>query len=305
MNAIRILSPLAATLGVLVLAYGITGGSGAPPGFFLRIVVAAQTEAEAVENRLANVRRLLEDSSAARQVAAKGGKQAIEVRDQARDLYNRAEKRFRLEDFAGANVLLEKATRAMFEAVRLAGMPAVLEAKKHQDFESRAESVRALLEALERIGAEKGVQDQVAQTSANIQRLVGEARVLESSGSAADGRTALNAAYDLAKRSIEELRGGDTLVRSLHFDSKEEEYRYETDRNDTHQMLVKVLLEEKRKSQGVNRMVQTFIERATALRMDAEQFARSGDYEAAVGALEKSTRELMRAIRSAGVYIPG
>ena len=39
------------------------------------------------------------------------------------------------------------------------------------------------------------------------------------------------------------MRSGDTLVRSLNFASKEEEYRYEIDRNDTHQMLIKVLVE--------------------------------------------------------------
>ena len=51
--------------------------------------------------------------------------------------------------------------------------------------------------------------------------------------------------------------------------------------------------------------MQAFTDKAAALRRDAEGQARNGDHAAAIRLLEDSTRELVRAIRSGGIYIPG
>jgi HPt (histidine-containing phosphotransfer) domain-containing protein len=144
-----------------------------------------------------------------------------------------------------------------------------------------------------------------ARVEADVNVLVARARQLEQAGRLDEGRRSLNAAYEMAKGTIEELRGGDTLVRALEFASKEEEYRYELDRNDTHQMLITVLVEEKRSSRGVDQMVTKYVQRAQTLRGEAERQAGAGDFAKAVATLEQSTKELVRAIRSAGVYIPG
>jgi len=102
------------------------------------------------------------------------------------------------------------------------------------------------------------------------------------------------------------MRRGDTLVRSLNFATKREEYDYEIDRNDTHRMLVNVLLEERRASNpALDRSVRNFLDEAARLRGEAEQQAQKGGFDAAIKTLEDSTRELVRAIRGAGVYIPG
>ena len=116
----------------------------------------------------------------------------------------------------------------------------------------------------------------------------------------------LDEAYVAAKVAIEHLRGGETLVRSLDFASSEEEYHYEVDRNDTHRMLVDVLLKEKmRTNGGIETMVNKFMKRADELRVRADSQASDGEYENAVTTLEQSTKEIVRAIRSAGIYIPG
>jgi hypothetical protein len=102
--------------------------------------------------------------------------------------------------------------------------------------------------------------------------------------------------------SIEALRRGDTLVRSLQFASPREEYDYEIDRNDTHRMLIGVVLADRKEAAGA---MQPGIDRAAALRADAEAQARRGGGAAAIRLLEDATRELVRAIRAGGLYIPG
>jgi hypothetical protein len=117
-------------------------------------------------------------------------------------------------------------------------------------------------------------------------------------------RALLDKAYSIVKLEVEALREGDTLVRSLKFDSKADEYHYELDRNDTHQMLVTLLLKEERKVPSVDTMVTKAVKEAARLRSVAEDARKKGDFDAAVDALEKSTDELVRAIRAAGVDIP-
>jgi hypothetical protein len=51
--------------------------------------------------------------------------------------------------------------------------------------------------------------------------------------------------------------------------------------------------------------MQAFADKATQLRAEAEAQAARGDHAGAVKSLEDSTRELVRAIRSGGLYIPG
>jgi hypothetical protein len=67
-------------------------------------------------------------------------------------------------------------------------------------------------------------------------------------------------------------------------------------------MLIQVLLAD-RKDAAVP--MKAYIDKSATLRADADLSARAGDYEAAVRQLEDSTRELVRAIRAGGLYIPG
>ena len=98
---------------------------------------------------------------------------------------------------------------------------------------------------------------------------------------------------------------GDTLVRELNFETPEDEYLYELDRNETHRMLVEVLLAEKMQASPMRKTADGFIAQAGELRKQAEEAAGKKKFEEAIDLLEASTKEFIRAIRSAGVYIPG
>jgi hypothetical protein len=194
----------------------------------------------------------------------------------------------------------------MFEAVRLAAPENVTGEKQRADFESRMESVKSLLAAQRRIAAEKPGVPGAREAAATVERLIAEARELAAASDRLPAaRTRIDQAYYVAKASIGSLRGGDTLVRTLQFASKEEEYRYEVDRNDTHKMLIQMLLAEKRGASGVDAMVRASLDRADRLREQADGASARGDFPSAIRLLEDSTGELVKAIRNAGVFIPG
>ena len=252
-----------------------------------------------LERRLTAVDTLIERSSAAKQIESSAVPAALQLRERARATHREANDAFRAGDFARASAVLPRASVFMFEAVRLAAPEQVTGAKRRTDFDSRLESARSLAAAQRRIAAEKPYPN-AAETTRAIEAFLGRAEEEARGGRMEQATLAVEQGYLLAKAAIGSMRDGDTLVRSLSFASKEEEYRYEVDRNDTHRMLLKVLLD-----QAKTERVAGYMDKAGALRSQADGAAAAGDYPAAIRMLEDSTRELVRAIRMSGVYFPG
>ncbi len=280
----------------------VLGAAAASMDVFAQSAAAdAVVDRGRLEQRLAAVEILLEKSSAARQVDSSGDTTARQKREKAREIYHQARAAFQAGQYARASGLLPEASVHMFEAVRSAAPGEVAEPKARSDFEARLDSVNSLHAAFRRVAGEKPDATGVAETSRAVDNLIGDARRLAGEGKLDAGRAALDRAYLLAKAAVSSLRSGDTLVRSLHFATREEEYRYEVDRNDTHQMLIKVLLDGKARTTEQ----QSALAKALQLRNQANTAAASADHAAGVRLLEESTRELIRAIRGAGVFIPG
>jgi tetratricopeptide (TPR) repeat protein len=263
-------------------------------------------DGEQLARRVQSVGTLIETSSAARQIDASGVAVARERRDNARLMHREAAAALRSGNTAQAAQLLDQAAREMMAGVRLAKPEQVTGEKNKRDFEARLDSARALLAAQQRIVQEKSAGREAQDATRNIERQIADAQALAAQARYDDARPVLDRAYLTARVSIESLRRGDTLVRSLNFASKREEYDYEIDRNDTHRMLITVLLADRKDASGaMPAAMQAFTDKAAALRAEAEAVARRGDHAGAIALLEDATRELVRAIRAGGVYVPG
>lgn len=255
---------------------------------------------EQLERKLQSTGTLIETSSGARQIEASGVVEAAARRADARELHQRARAALTAGELEKAAKLLDESSRAMFDGVRLAAPTQVTEAKQRADYQARLDSTRALIEAQKRISAEKGGA-RAAEPSRQAEALIGEADKLAAAGRLTDARHTLDQAYLTVKAAIGSQREGDTLVRSLNFATPADEYAYEVDRNDTHRMLVQMLL----KDRHGDAMVDQAVAASGKLRTQAEGEASRNDHQSAIRTLEDSTRELVKAIRAAGVYIPG
>jgi len=177
--------------------------------------------------------------------------------------------------------------------------------KNIKNYAQRKQSVMALKDAFNRISDESNESDSKQKVNNQLDQLIARADELLGKGDSTEARSEIDKAYHLLKVSIESIRAGQTLVRSLQFETKEEEYDYEIDRNDTHNMLIRLLVEGKEKSDYSKTQVTKFVAEAKVLRQQADAYAEGGAYEVAIDLLEQSTKQLVRAIRSAGIYIPG
>jgi len=256
-----------------------------------------------LERKLGSTSTLIEESTAARQIEASGSNEAAQRRSKARELHSQAGQALRSGDLEGSSKLLDESSRAFIEAVRLSKPDQIADAKQRTDYQARLDSTRALLDAQKRIAAEKK-DARAGETTRQVEGLVAEAERQAQGGRLPDARRTIDQAYLTVKAAIGSMRGGETVVRSLNFATPLEEYHYEIDRNDTHRMLVDMLLKEKRGG-STDAMVDQAVNTAAQLRVRAEAEAARKEHPAAIKTLEESTRELVKAIRAAGVYIPG
>lgn len=268
-------------------------------------IASAQATRQSVEDRMPYIEKLLNQSSAARQVINSSSSEAKRKRQQALELYRQASKKHSQADYQAAAELLKQSSSLMFEAIKLSTPTSMGEDQLIANYGQRRESVVALRDAFNRISDENNETDEKRKVNDQLEQLTSNADKLLQQGQNAEARTEIDKAYHLLQVSIESIRSGQTLVRSLQFESKQDEYLYEIDRNDTHSMLISLLVNEKLKSDSMQEKVAGFVAAAEQFRQQAEAYAGDGAFGQAIELLEMSTAELVRAIRSAGIYIPG
>jgi len=265
----------------------------------------AVTKAQ-LNNRFEQVERLIQASSAAQRVRQSDQPDVQTAYKEVLTLFENARLESSADHIEEANMMLTQVSRDMFETARKTDAEELLNRKRQQDYQDRKSSVDALLLAHGRISQEKKQLRAHEKLQEIVDRHVGNADKFAAEIEFVAGRKELDIAYLEIKTSIENLRGGDTLVRSLNFASNEEEYQYELDRNDTHRMLVTVLAAKKMDANSaIKKLVREFLQKADTLRNEAEALASKGNYDVSIKRLEESTGQVMRAIRSAGIYIPG
>lgn len=254
-----------------------------------------------LSSNLESLGKLLESSSAARQIESSKAPEALQRRDRARDLHRAAKAALEQGNLEKASALLSESRSIFFDAVRFAAPEEVTAKKLENDYLLRLESVQALLGAYKRVSDEKAAKG-MKETVGQIEKSIAAAALLAKDRRFKEAYAEVDRGYLVAKAGLTSLRSGDTLTRSLNFASKEEEFHYEIDRNNTHQMLIKVLVDDQKASGD---MVKNFLSKAAELRLKADGAASRKDFAEAVKLLEESTAELVRAIRNAGIYIPG
>lgn len=265
----------------------------------------AQT-AEQIERRLASVAQLIENSTVALQIESGGNPAAMKLRENARELLQQARQAWQSGNPAGASQLLNQASRQMYDGARVSAPPEVTGAQERSEFNARMDSVKALLAAQRRTIAEKHLGATQAEISTKVEGQIQQAAALAAANQLKEGRAILDEAYAAATASLAGMKTGETKTRELHFANAQEEYRYEVERGDAHLLLVNTLLKDKRASNpGLERLVSNNLEAAARLRKEAEAMAAKGDFAPAIKLQENSTQELLRAIRAAGINIPG
>ena len=263
-----------------------------------RSTQASTSDAETFASEVTLVETLLTRSSAAGIVLASGDAAAIAELDKAKQLLQTAKESATVQ--AGRQRLFQ-AKQLLFAASRaVSTSPA--QARQNSTYPHLVKTARIFLQAYARIRQDKSISDDIEPTA---REMLERAEDYFQRGDTKNAEQLAGSAFHLVREAIVGLRNGDTLIRNLTFDSPLDEYHYELDRNQTHQMLVRLLVQKTSLTGAELENIQHLLLNAQELRQQAEHHAAGHDYPSAITALEKSTEYIIVAIRAAGIYIPG
>jgi len=267
---------------------------------YVNISVADEKNIQQI--KLNTISKLLDSSSVSKHILNSGNDVAIQYYNLSKTAYKSAVKEFENGNIEKSNIFIKKSTDALSDATLFANINKAdvnMDADRHL-FEETKKSVDALMLAVYRVSEEKGKNSQNQKAIDEINKLNDHANELASRKLYTQALKELENTLAMIRNNISELKMGDTLVRSLSFANKQEEYNYEVDRNNAHFMLLKMFLT----TDAEKKKFETYKESAQKLRKQAENSAKDADYNTAIQTLEKSTRIIINTIRQAGTDIP-
>lgn len=238
---------------------------------------------------------LVERSSSAKQLEKSGSPEAIAMHQKAKDTRAQAKEAIVSGDLEKADALLREASRLMMTAVRMARPEEVTGEKAKTDFDRRRDSVKTLLSTGERVAGEKSSS---RPEFAKAEELVKEADALGAENKYSEGKVKLDMAYLLAKNALRDMREGEQLVADKNFASKEDEFKHEQLQNDDYLDLISGVIEGK-----TDPSWEAMAKKGRDLRTQADETAKSGDYEAALKTISESTKQLKNILRRSGFPI--
>ena len=278
---------------------------------FLLLAAAGAGAQERVPADLGTVRQkaqyvenLVTSSVSVARIEQQGDAAARDKLAEARALVEEAKRELDAGAADAANAKLDQALTMVNTEIRRLSGDEVVQAHDREVYERRLAAVRAFLGAYARV-AEEGASRAAAAQAETLRTLIAKAEGEAAQQDYAKAIATLDAAYRQARGEIREMRQGQTLTRSLDFETVEEAYDYELGRNASHFLLLQYAQQEKTPQGSVVQRIEGNRQQAEKLRAEAERKAAAGEHAEAIGLLNESTDLLLKAIRMSGLFVPG
>ncbi len=256
----------------------------------LALPAAAQTRVPAdpatTGQKVDFVGNLVTKSVSSQRIEQSGDAAAKQSLDRARGLVGEARSDLDSGRVDAANAKLDEALALVNKEVQRLSGAEVRGAHDRQMYERRLKAVNTFLAAYQRVAAD-GSSKSAAHQAEAIRGLVGKARDEAGSGDYEAAIATLDDAYATARGDIRAIREGQTLTRSLDFETAEQEYDYELGRNQSHFLLLQFAISEKQPQGSVVGRIEQNRQAAEKMRKQAEGKAAEGDHPDAIELLNE------------------
>lgn len=301
----------AGVVGLLMLLGGAASAAESPSEKAKSATVAeagrsAQASTTNLQHKLRLVRQLLAQGSAVQRIEHSANAQAKQLLADAQGQYAKAQ----LESGAGrdrlAIQLLDVALRQIAAASNLVPDVALQEARERRQNQQLREAIFAF-QARQRNRSGRSGAAQPTELEANMGRIdemLAHADALMASGDQYEAGGVLGNAYKLVVLSLNKMLASETIVYSLKFDTAVDEFRHELARNRSYEELIPIALLQFNVGREMAAQAERHVRQSRELRDAAQKHANSGDYVAAVKALQDATVHLQQSLRIAGVVVP-
>lgn len=261
-----------------------------------------------VEQKEALVKRLLADSPAVRRVEASGNAEARKHLVSAQEAYSKALSALRANDLQAADKQLNNATLLIGKARQLAPDPATRNVEQQLRYAQMLESVESLKATYQR--HLQRVRRQPSDAITSDAQLVEVSRRIDSAKSQANAKQfteanrTLSGAENTLMVNISRMLGARTVEYTLRFETQEEEYGFELDRNRSYLDLIPVAIAEFKPGSEAIRQVNYFVDTNRQMRELAQQHVATKNYKEALAAVRGGTGYLQSALEAAGLKVP-
>lgn len=265
---------------------------------------SAAPTAQALAQKQTFVQKLVEDSPVARRIRDGASDEARRLLAAAGAQYRQAVEAQQAGDAAAADKLLNDAIWNIGRARQLSpdlGDEMIHRRAEYSRLIGGLDALRAsYLRHLQRSAAGAAGDRELARVDGQLER----ARTMAAAESFASAVRLLQEAERGLVDGISKLLGSATLLYSQRFDTPQEEYAFEIDRNRGYEELVPLALRERRPVAEVAIRIDHLVDVNRALRDHAQQHAERGEWPDALLAVRRGTEELQRALALAGIVVP-
>jgi hypothetical protein len=252
-----------------------------------------------VAQKLKLVEQLLA-SPRARDIDAGADGEAKAALGRARAMLDEARKAADVSETERAEASANEALRLATTAGRSRGAAELADSAQRQRNTELREQIGVYRTALVAALAARRSEPRSSPLAA-LDRLVADAELAAANGRQGDANKSLAQAYQVAVAALSELRAGETVMIELKFDTPADEFAYEQKRHQSHEMLIEMIVAERKPAAGARALIEQEVARARDLRARAAERAGAADHRAAIGLMEEATGHLVRALQLAGM----
>jgi len=256
----------------------------------------------ALNSKLKLLGKLVNESTTATRITASSNEQAHELLAKAREAWQAATAARDSGDINASEQHVKQGLETISAASRMVEDVGRVQQAQVQRYQQLRKRVLSFSEAFQRAVAEKPGQSVSGFLDlAEVSGLIQEAEALAHKADYVAANQRLVKAADAVELALSQARDKETLVHELKFDSPEDEYAYEIQRNKGYQQLIDLLKHKRADSDTKLLYVQKMVVENERLCEDAEALFKQGDTQAALTQLEKGTDKLEMALRASGM----
>ncbi len=241
---------------------------------------------------------VLMKSAGAQRVDASSNDAAKAKLAQARDLYREARK-------AHGEGRVEEAEKGLNESLRLAtGATQMVPSQNNLDQQLRDrynDLLRQVKSYQDWHVDYKGLDPHEKEDQQKMETELARAQLLAEQGQYQQANELLNNMLGILITKTNVAIGSKTVTYDLNFSSKEEEYRYEVDRNREYERLVPIALTQKQPAETMKGLMDKMLNKAMLLRKESEAAFAAKKLDDAIARMHESTEQLQNALKIVGV----
>lgn len=255
----------------------------------------------AVSRKVDLLGRLVQNSSAAARIENSDNDDAKALLQQARSAWENAVIKLEVMNIDQAEISARDGLIIMTRASSAVADTARLKNERLARYKQLRERIDSFTDAFQRIESEKQESISYLLDMENIEKTMNQADKLAKENNYTEANKLLAGAADSVELALAKARHKETLLHELKFNSLEEEFAYEKQRNHSYMLLADLIKKKKKVEEKRLQEFQSSLDENEKMRRKADDMARNGNIEGAIRALENGTQNLARTLRASGV----